>query len=118
MDFRARGRDLPALVEISPGNRIVPGTDVPPGECVRQARSDRFGVLDLAPFLWRGALPGSDDPRPLFVRDLGPARNAALLQRYRARTPWVYMMTDPASAPVLVAYDEAMSLLWDEAAAP
>jgi hypothetical protein len=113
MDFQPRGRDLPALAELSPGNRIVlePGAPLA-GECLRQAYSDRLGVLDVAPLLWRGALPGSDDARPLFVRDLGPELN----RRMRAETPqrvaYVYTLTGPTQQPTLLPYDEGMALLW------
>lgn len=117
LDFRARGRDLPPLLEITPGNRFVPGPEPLNGECLRQARADRYGVLDLAPFLWRGTLPGGDasrSGRPLFVRDLGPELNETLQRRFPDRSAWVYTMD--SDTPVLLPFEHAMNLLWRDGA--
>jgi len=86
-----------------------------PELCVRERRADRFGAVALAPLLWQGALPGMDDERPLFVRDLGPERNQRLLDGYPDRYPWVFVPKDPEQPPEIVPYAEAMAVLWGPA---
>jgi len=95
------------------GDRIYvdPREPVTP-ECDREARSDRFGVISLAPLVWQGDLPGAESGRPMFVRDLGPGENEAVLAAFPDRTPWVYRTTEPGGAPVLKPYDEGISDLW------
>ena len=103
----------PIPIEISPGNRLRywPGEVLTP-ECLREALSDRRGTIDIAPLLPRADLHGDGDARVLIVRDLGPERNAALLRAHPERTPWVYALSHPRGAPVLVPYDAGMSVLW------
>ena len=83
-----------------------------PEICGRERRADRFGAVALAPLLWQGALPGIDDERPLFVRDLGPERNRRLLDRYPERYAFVFVPKDPEQPPEIVPYAEAMVVLW------
>ena len=83
-----------------------------PEICVRERRADRFGAVALAPLLWQGALPGIDDERPLFVRDLGPERNQRLLDLYPERYAFVFVPKDPEQPPEIVPSDEAMTVLW------
>ncbi|HEX6135813.1 MAG TPA: hypothetical protein VFZ24_17700 [Longimicrobiales bacterium] len=115
LDTVPRPDRLPLLVEIAPGDRIRawPDEQLTP-ECSRQARSDRFGILDLAPLAWQGDLPLSTPRGALFVRDLGPERNAELIAAHPDRTPWLYAMT-AGGAPRLLPYAEGMSLLWGTA---
>jgi hypothetical protein len=116
MDTMPRPGGLDVL-EIAPGDniRVRPG-EVLAGECRVHAWSDRHGILDMAPLLWLGALHGVDDDGILLARDFGPDRNRQLLDAHPHRTPWVYMMTDPAAElPELVPYDSAMKLLWEGA---
>ena len=80
--------------------------------CRREAGADRFGAVALAPLVWQGDLPGIEEGRPLFVRDFGPELNRRLLQAYPDRRPWVFVPKDPARAPEIVPYDEAMAQLW------
>jgi hypothetical protein len=83
-----------------------------PPHCVRQLSSDRHGVVPLAPFLWRGGLPGLDD-RTVYVRDLGPERNEPMIARYPHR-PHYYMVRDGDDGPPrLVRYNEGTRLLWN-----
>jgi hypothetical protein len=108
-----RARALPSM-EIAPGNsvRMTPGEVLTP-ECQREVRSDAAGILDVAPFLWRGDLPGGQPRSALFVRDLGPERNVHLMLRHPGRTAWIYTMPDPrAASPVLLPYIEGMRRLW------
>jgi hypothetical protein len=119
LDTVPRAINLPRAVEIAPDNRIrvAAGETLTP-DCMWHARSDTRGILGLAPFLWRGDLTGDADllgnsSGPLFVQDLGPERNAAMLARHPGRRPYVYMMPDPEAAlPVLLPYDQGMALLW------
>lgn len=113
MDFRARGRGLPDLAELAPGNRIVPGLGGgDAAACARQAHSDRFGTIDIAPLLWQAALPGSPDRRPLVVRDLGPVLNERVLSANPRRTPFL-LVADGAGRPRLHEYTQGMDLLWN-----
>ena len=100
----ASGPDLTLLRD--PGKAWAPS-------CLREARADRFGAISSAPLLWQGALPGiEEDPRPMFVRDLGPERNAGLLTRYSGRSPWLLVPAE--DGPLVLPYREGMELLWGE----
>lgn len=83
-----------------------------PESCRRELASDRLGAVALAPLAWQGDLPGIEQGRPLYVRDLGPEKNALLLERYPTRDPYVFVPTTVGEAPALVPYDQAMELLW------
>lgn len=83
------------------------------GECRRQARADRFGSLDLAPFLWQGSLPGLEGERPLLVRDLGPEANGELMRRYPGRRAAAVLLPAGSGGGVRsVGYERAMEMLW------
>jgi len=116
LDFTPRATGLPSAVEISPGNRMRtrPGERMPP-VCAREIAADARGVIEVATLFWRGELPGMDGPGVVFVRDLGPARNAQLLARFRERRPWFLLQRDPVDAPALVPYAEGEALLWPSA---
>jgi hypothetical protein len=112
LDFNARGSNLPPMTQLGPGNPIVPGPGLGDGtECAVQAYSDRLGVIDVAPLLWRGTLPGTTGTAPLFLRDLGPALNADVLAAYGSRTPYLLVAED-AGTPTLYPYDRGIELLW------
>lgn len=115
MDTVPRADGLPARVGVAPGYliRALPGERLTP-ECRRQAWSDRFGVVDVAPLTWRGDLPGGPARGALFIRDLGPERNAAMLDLHPERTPFVYSFVEGSPGPVLIPYQEGMRLLWGE----
>ena len=83
--------------------------------CQRELAADRFGAVALAPLLWQGDLPGIEEGSVLFVRDLGPEANLALLRAWPARTPWVFVPRVTDGPPEVVAYDEAMQVLWGAA---
>jgi hypothetical protein len=78
--------------------------------CERQAASDFRGVLGLPPFLWQGDLPGLGSGGAMFVRDLGPERNARILEGFPAREPRVLMRRD--GEVLFVPYDRGMMELW------
>ncbi|MEX1183632.1 MAG: hypothetical protein WEF86_10395 [Gemmatimonadota bacterium] len=119
LDTVPRAAGLPAEHRIVEGStfRATDGAGLSP-ECVQQVQSDVRGVMPVTPLLWQGDLPGDAVPRgALFVRDLGPARNAEAIARYPAREPWLYAMPAPdAAGPVLFPYEQGMSLLWKQQA--
>lgn len=95
-----------AAVELSEGNRArIDPAAAWPSECVREARSDREGTVELAPVLARVPWTGDDGP-VVWVRDLGPAENRAALEAFPDRAPRVWV------AGGLESYDEAMDRLW------
>jgi hypothetical protein len=111
LDTVPRASRLPRAVEIAPGDPIrIQPNEVPTAECRVQMRSDERGILDLAPLLWRGDLPGAAARGALYVRDLGPTRNAELIARHPDRQPYVYAQR--GDAIVLYPYAEGMSALW------
>lgn len=94
--------------------RVLEG-ELPGAACVREAAADRFGALDITPLLWQADLPGLEADGPLYVRDLGPDRNATLIARMPERQPWLLGRDSNTSAPVLLAYASAMRTLWNAA---
>ncbi|NIU72358.1 MAG: hypothetical protein GWN71_01865 [Gammaproteobacteria bacterium] len=114
LDFRPLPGTAPELevVEVSPGNTArVDRSTLPTPECRRQAAADRFGVIELAPLLWQGDLPGAGRGGPLFVRDLGPERNQELVTRYRERRA-LLLVPGREGSPDLMPYQEGMERLW------
>lgn len=115
LDFEARpGSPLHLRARtLSPGNMARFDPDRPPDPtCLREARSDRLGVLELEVVAWRTT--GSPD-LPVFVRDLGPALNATV-RGERPGPAWVLLDTGSDGGPRLLEYDEGMELLWGGAA--
>jgi hypothetical protein len=115
------------VVEIAPGNRIraMEGERLT-AACMREAAADRIGALDIAPLLWQASLPGLDARGPMFVRDLGPERNARLIAAMPERTPYVLIAEDndrsavlaggraqpEAGAARVVAYAQGIAAIW------
>jgi hypothetical protein len=92
-----------------------------PHPCARQLAADRLGTVHLAPFLWRGGLPGLEGDRTVYVRDLGPGLNAGLLSHYPDWPRYYLVRETPEAAPRLLPYDEGSRRLWagpGEASAP
>lgn len=79
---------------------------------MREARADAAGILDIAPFIWQGDLPGVPGEGTLYIRDLGPEANQRALSRWSGREPWVVMMTSHDAEPVLLEYEEGMRRVW------
>ena len=96
------------------GSMVWRGEGAPwPEACVRELMADRFGSVALAPLLWQGDLPGLEEGAPMFVRDLGPARNEVVLASFPGRLPQVLAYPAMTGGPPLLApYDEAMATLW------
>ena len=68
--------------------------------------------MALAPLLWQGDLPGLNGDGNLFVRDLGPEKNALILDAFPGRNAYVFVPKALEAPPELVAYAEAMEVLW------
>lgn len=122
IDLEQSSRLPAALVSVrTPGDAVVlqkPGT-VWPEECGRQVLADRFGSVALAPLLWQGDLPGLESGRPLYVRDFGPAGNAAPLADFPGRSALVFTFGPDGGPPRLLPYEDGMRLLWGpQGAAP
>ncbi|MSR19910.1 MAG: hypothetical protein EXR91_02895 [Gemmatimonadetes bacterium] len=103
-----------AALQTPRGSVVWRGEGTPwPEACVRELMADRFGSVALAPLLWQGDLPGLEGGAPMFVRDLGPARNEIVLASFPGRMPQVLAYPAMTGGPPLLApYDEAMATLW------
>lgn len=114
LDRVPRPDRLPPAIEIAPGDlmRLRPG-DRLSADCLREVHSDRFGILDIAPLFWKGDVPGGTPRGTLYVRDLGPERNAALIAREPGRSAWVYAVAADGGL-TLMPYEQGMDLLWSE----
>src|SRR5690606_28238134 len=104
-----------APVEIAPDNWILvrSGEAMSP-ECAREIHADRNGVVDIAPMLWQGDLPGLPATGAMFVRDLGPEANAALIAAHPERVPYVFFTPSPDREPVLVPYEQGIAAIWKQ----
>lgn len=81
-------------------------------ECRRQAQADRFGGVTLPPLVWQGDLPGDEEGKPLFLRDLGPEKNDEILALFPDRVAYVFSPFVLGGPPELVSYDDGMRVLW------
>lgn len=90
----------------------------PTPDCLREARADRDGIVSLAPLLWQGDLPGIEEGKAMFVRDLGPETNAVLLRTFPHRRPYLYAVPPGGGGPRLFPYEEGMRLVWVDVATP
>jgi hypothetical protein len=115
LDFSIVPHDPPPQVKIAAGDEIRsrPGIALSP-ECFREVASDTLGIVDVAPFLWHGDLPGIAGNGAMFVRDMGPEANAGLIRRYPNRVPAVLLRPHDAQPPKLVPYAEGMKILWSK----
>ncbi|MFV2006390.1 MAG: hypothetical protein ACC667_03045, partial [Longimicrobiales bacterium] len=104
-DIERRSPAPGTTVRVRPGEVLTPS-------CLRELRSDRFGAVALAPLLWQGDLPGLEGSGILFVRDLGPEKNALILNAFPDRNAYVFVPKASEAPPELVAYEEAMAVLW------
>ena len=100
---------------LSPGNMVRVGSMLDhDAACIREARADRLGVLELELVAWR--FPPLPRATIRVARDLGPVANLRLL-RSAGATPYVMIDTGRESGPLLLDYDTGMQLLWGGAAA-
>lgn len=113
LDTVPRASSLPQTIELAPGDNIrVADGQVLTGTCRREALSDRFGIIDISPLLWQADLHGTPGAGVLIARDLGPDRNATLLQMHPDRSPYVYVQGPDFEGVRLLGYDEGMQMLW------
>lgn len=108
LEARAGSPDHLALLELSEGNRvrIDPAAEWSPS-CHREAEADREGTIELATVLARANTQRADR-QVVWVRDLGPAENATLLETFprHAAHLWVAGSFEP--------YDAAVGRLWSD----
>lgn len=119
LDLDPRADRLPPRVRLTTGNSIrVDPAAVPTPSCIRQVTADRNGILDLAPLVWRGDLPGGPVRGTLFVRDLGPEANAELIARMPERRPFLLHTPHDGAVPVLLPHEQGMVRLWHDTDVP
>jgi hypothetical protein len=116
LDFAALPGSPPGLDThlLSPGNYARLSAEGPrDASCDREAASDRLGVIELEPMLWRAPPIGRGT---IVARDLGPAANAALVETLGLRA-YVFVSGDTSGGdPRLLEYHDGMELLWRGAA--
>jgi hypothetical protein len=78
--------------------------------CAREAAADTAGVIDVTPFVWQGDLSGMTGRSAMFVRDMGPQENAAVLAMYPDREPIVALTA--GDRLTLVDYESGMQTRW------
>lgn len=91
--------------------RLDPGVPLTP-DCLAELRADRFGAVDASFVLWLGDLPGIERGDPMYARDLGPAANRLLMERYPDRSAWVYGYFAEGDSLRLLPYAEGSAILW------
>jgi hypothetical protein len=115
IDFNFNRHDEPPRFRIADGDDIRARPDVPmPPSCLRQIASDTLGIVEMAPLLWQGDLPGEKGQGVIIVRDLGPEANARLIARYPQRVPAVLYRPTKEGPPKLIPYTTGMTALWPE----
>lgn len=119
LDFTLRSGELRPRIETARGNyiRVRPGGALTP-ECRREVVSDTLGIVDIAPLVWQGDLPGKPARGALILRDMGPEANSAVIAAHPGRVPLMLLRRSNDEAPTLVPYAEGISLLWPDANAP
>ncbi|MCA9737439.1 MAG: hypothetical protein KC645_07420, partial [Gemmatimonadetes bacterium] len=102
------------IVQMDSGSRIrTEEGELLDDVCRREAAADLPGVDPLAPLLWQGDLPGLTSGGALYVRDLGPERNASLLSRFPRHRP--ALLARRGGAAVLLPYGPAIEARWSPA---
>jgi len=103
-------------VRLSAGNDAWADPNTPwDDRCMREARADAMGSIELEPLAWRGSpLPG----RALVIaRDMGPDVNAMVRAAMGDRRAFLYVAGDGTTPPALLPYDDGLRRLWGEAPA-
>lgn len=112
-DDGARPTRLPSGVIV----RSVPGQPLT-SECLLEAQADRFGSVALMPLVWQGDLPGLRERGAMFVRDLGPADNRRLIERFPGRRLAMLLRRSRQGPLALVPYERGVELLWSGGRGP
>lgn len=111
LDFTPRATALPKIAEISQGNRIrIADGERMHADCMREIAADTAGVVDIAPYSWQGALPGQQGG-PLFVRDMGPQPNQAVIAAHPGRR-LMLLTASGADGVKLYSYEDGMQRIW------
>ena len=108
LSLEPRATNLPARVQLPGGSavRVAPGEEWTPA-CARQVAADTAGVLDPAPFMWRGATAVK---RLTIARDLGPEWNRVLTGFHPAAAYALVRSADGSAE--LLPNSVAMEKLW------
>jgi hypothetical protein len=113
LDLTPSSREFQPRLLIARDSRVRVDTTTPlHSTCLPEVRADRFGAIDASFILWLGDLPGIEDGRPMFARDLGPALNRRLLARYPGRSAWMYGYFAEGDSLRLMPYADAEARLW------
>lgn len=120
LDLDPRPGTRLVIVEPFPGNRFAVRREslTPEGRlrmsprCTTELLSDRYGLVEAAVYYWQGDLPGLGGDGPMYVRDMGPAANREVLERYADRTPYVLTRDEVRGPLVLLPYDDGVARLW------
>ena len=100
-------------IDIARGDEIRYFRGIPLSRtCLRQVASDTLGIIDIAPLVWQGDLPGLDGRGAMIVRDMGPEENSKLIARYPGRAPMILFRQEKEGPPRLVPYDVGIKALW------
>ncbi|MEP6549661.1 MAG: hypothetical protein ABJB95_00690 [Gemmatimonadales bacterium] len=113
LNFDFAGSNRTQKIEIARGDQIryTQGTPLTRA-CLRQVASDTLGIIDIAPLVWQGDLPGLGGNGAMIVRDLGPEENSKLIARYPGRVPMMLLREEKEGPPKLVPYEAGIRLLW------
>ncbi len=113
LNFDFAGSNRTQKIEIARGDEIRYNQGTPlTRACLRQVASDTLGIIDIAPLVWQGDLPGLGGNGAMIVRDLGPEENSKLIARYPGRVPMMLLRQEKEGPPRLVPYDTGIRLLW------
>ena len=100
-------------IDVAQGDEIRYYEGVPLSRgCLRQVASDTLGIIDIAPLVWQGDLPGLEGTGVMFVRDMGPEANAKLVAQYPGRVPLILFRPEKDGPPQLVPYEIGIKALW------
>ena len=113
LDFEPLPGPAPGLVQrfLSPGNAILvrPGA-TPSPDCLREARADAVGSVELEPLLWQA--PPTPGSKVVVARDLGPEENRRVMDAYPGVTAFLLVASADGAPPRYLPYAEGMVRLW------
>jgi hypothetical protein len=113
LDFESSPGRAPGLEprRLSAGNDALVREGAPfDGTCLREAASDRFGVLELEPLLWQAPPVAGTDL--VVARDLGPVANELVQAAFPNHGVFAAVPGEPGTRPRVLPYAEAMTALW------
>ena len=114
LDLDPRPTEWLPRPEVAPGIRVRMNPEAPvPEPCLQELRADRFGGIEIASQFWRGGLPGAEEGRPLFARDLGPEANARLMASHSERSAFLMGVFTSEGPVEILPYHRGIQVLWD-----